>query len=343
MIKPENLLIVRTDRIGDVVLSLPLAEIVKRKYPACKVSFLVRNYTSSLVKDNPFIDHVLLVKEKNNKLLINENIKELRSLKFDACIIVYPTFLLALTIFLSRIKNRIGTGYRWYSILFNRKVFEHRKYAEKHELEYNVGLLEVIGIKENVSPGKINFHLEVSDEERESIKNILRENEVHIKNKLVIIHPGSGGSSVDLPTEKMIELTKQLSEFENLQILITGNNSEVELCEKFVINNSVNNLAGKLNLSQLNTLISFADLFISNSTGPIHIAAALGKYVIGFYPKILSCSVKRWGPYTEKRTIFSPTIDCSNCSRKQCEKLDCMNSIDIGRVFDECKRVLENC
>ena len=343
MNRPKNLLIVRTDRIGDVVLSLPLAEIVKRKYPACKVSFLVRNYTSSLVKDNPFIDHVLLVKEKNNKLLINENIKELRSLKFDACIIVYPTFLLALTIFLSRIKNRIGTGYRWYSILFNRKVFEHRKYAEKHELEYNVGLLEEIGIKENVSPGKINFHLEVSDEERESIKNILRENEVHIKNKLVIIHPGSGGSSVDLPTEKMIELTKQLSEFENLQILITGNNSEVELCEKFVINNSVNNLAGKLNLSQLNTLISFADLFISNSTGPIHIAAALGKYVIGFYPKILSCSVKRWGPYTEKRTIFSPTIDCSNCSRKQCEKLDCMNSIDIGRVFDECKRVLENC
>ena len=343
MIKPENLLIVRTDRIGDVVLSLPLAEIVKRKYPACKVSFLVRNYTSSFVKDNPFIDHVLLVKEKNNKLLINKNIKELRSLKFDACIIVYPTFLLALTIFLSRIKNRIGTGYRWYSIFFNRKVFEHRKYAEKHELEYNIGLLEEIGIKENVSPRKINFHLEVSGEERESIKNLLRENEVHIKNKLVIIHPGSGGSSVDLPTEKMIELTKQLSEFENLQILITGNNSEVELCEKFVMNNSVKNLAGELNLSQLNTLISFADLFISNSTGPIHIAAALGKYVIGFYPKILSCSVKRWGPYTEKRTIFSPTIDCSNCSRKQCEKLDCMNSIDIGRVFDECKRVLENC
>jgi len=343
MIKPENLLIVRTDRIGDVVLSLPLAEIVKRKYPACKVSFLVRNYTSSLVKDNPFIDHVLLVKEKNNKLLINKNIKELRSLKFDACIIVYPTFLLALTIFLSRIKNRIGTGYRWYSIFFNRKVFEHRKYAEKHELEYNIGLLEEIGIKENVSPRKINFHLEVSGEERESIKNLLRENEVHIKNKLVIIHPGSGGSSVDLPTEKMIELTKQLSEFENLQILITGNNSEVELCEKFVMNNSVKNLAGELNLSQLNTLISFADLFISNSTGPIHIAAAHGKYVIGFYPKILSCSVKRWGPYTEKRTIFSPTIDCSNCSRKQCEKLDCMNSIDIGRVFDECKRVLENC
>ena len=340
---PKNLLIVRTDRIGDVILSLPLAEIVKRKYPGCKVSFLVREYTSSLVKDNPFIDHVLILKEKNGKILIKENISVLKQKNIDTCIVVYPTFLLALTIFLSGIKNRIGTGYRWYSFFFNSKVFEHRKYAEKHELEYNVGLLNQIGISENVSPGNINFYLKVHEEEKDFIKNLLEENDVNLKNRVVIIHPGSGGSSIDLPTEKMIEIAKRLSEIENLQILITGNNSEADLCGKFGVSYSVKNLAGKLNLSQLSALISVADLFISNSTGPIHIAAVLGKYVIGFYPKILSCSVERWGPYTEKRTIFIPTIDCSNCSREQCEKLDCMNSIDIGRVFDECKTVLKIC
>jgi ADP-heptose:LPS heptosyltransferase len=343
MIAPENLLIVRTDRIGDVILSLPLAEIVKSKYPSCKVTFLVREYTSSLVENNPFIDQILLFKEKKDKTLINENIKSLKSLKFDTCIIVYPTFSLALTIFLAGIKRRIGTGYRWYSFLFNSKVFEHRKYAEKHELEYNTGLLEELGIKENVSPHSVNFHLRVSDEEKHTINNVFEENKIDTKNKLVIIHPGSGGSSVDLPIERMIELTHKLSEIEDLNIIITGSDSEIDLCRSFVINDSVVSFAGKFNLSQLKTLISFADLFISNSTGPIHIAAALDKHVIGFYPKILSCSVKRWGPYTEKRTIFFPTIDCSNCSRKQCEKLDCMNSIDIGRVFDECKRVLENC
>ena len=79
MITPENLLIVRTDRIGDVILSLPLAEIVKRNYPSCKVTFLVREYTSSLVENNPFVDQVLFFKEKNNKTLINENIKFLKS------------------------------------------------------------------------------------------------------------------------------------------------------------------------------------------------------------------------------------------------------------------------
>jgi ADP-heptose:LPS heptosyltransferase len=340
---PRNILIVRTDRIGDVILSLPLAEIVRRNYPDCKITFLVREYTACLVEDNPFIDNVLLLKEEEKRLLLNENIKTIKKENFDACIIVYPTFLLALTVFLSGIKYRIGTGYRWYSFLFNRKIYEHRRFAKKHELEYNVGLLERLGIEESVAPDNINFHLKVSDEARKSIDLVLREYDINTQNRIVIIHPGSGGSSVDLPVDKMIDLTKRLSQIKNLQILITGSVSEADLCSMFTEVNSVKNLAGKFDLLQLKSLISFADLFVSNSTGPIHIAAALNKYVIGFYPKILSCSVNRWGPYTDKRTIFSPIIDCSNCSRKKCEKLNCMNSIDIGRVFDECKRVLKIC
>ena len=67
MIAPENLLIVRTDRIGNVILSLPLAELVKSKYPSCKVTFLVREYTSSLIENNPFIDQILLFKEKKDR------------------------------------------------------------------------------------------------------------------------------------------------------------------------------------------------------------------------------------------------------------------------------------
>ncbi len=138
MIKPKNLLIVRTDRIGDVVLSLPLAELVKNNYPDCKVTFLIREYTKDVVSNHPFIDEIIVLKEKEGKILINENVKQIAEKKFDAAIIVYPTFQTSLIIYLSKIKNRIGTGYRWYSFLFNNKVYEHRKFAEKHELEFNV-------------------------------------------------------------------------------------------------------------------------------------------------------------------------------------------------------------
>jgi len=341
MINPQNILIVRTDRIGDVVLSIPMAEIVKRKYPHCKITYLVRDYTSVLLEGNSFIDEVIIADEQNGDILFTKNLIKIKEKTFDTCIVLNPTFKIALMLFFARIKNRIGTGYRWYSVLFNQKVFEHRKYGDKHELEYNINLLYKLGIHTSEIPEEIHFHLEIDENSSEKIISILSEKGCNPGNKIAIIHPGSGGSSVDLPKEKLIELTKMLASLEKVSIIITGSKSEFELCKDFEVSDSVINLSGQLNLSLLKSLINNAKVFISNSTGPLHIAAALGVHVIGFFPKILACSQKRWGPYTEKKSIFIPSIDCGNCTRKQCEKLNCMNSIDIGKVFDETKSVLK--
>lgn len=341
MNSPKNILIVRTDRIGDVVLSLPMAQLIKKKYPDCNVAYFIRKYTSTLIDGNPFIDEVVIAEEADREILFGKNIKKIKSKNFDTCVVVNPTLKIASLMFLSGIQNRIGTGYRWYSFLFNQKVFEHRKHAEKHELEYNINLLNKIDISFNDFSNEIRFHVQIDEISSAKINSMLLEKGFKPGNKIVIIHPGSGGSSVDLPKGKLVKLTKMISTLKSVTIIITGSEDESDLCKQFEISESVINLSGKLDLSLLKALINKADLFISNSTGPMHIAAALGVHVIGFFPKILSCSQKRWGPYTEKRTIFIPTIDCSNCNREQCEKLDCMNSIDIGKVFDETKTVLK--
>jgi heptosyltransferase-2 len=341
MNSPKKILIVRTDRIGDVVLSLPMAELVKKKYPDCKVAYFIRDYTSSLIDGNPFVDEVIIAEESDGKILFLKNLRKVKSKKFDTCVIANPTLRISLMMFFAGINKRIGTGYRWYSLLFNKKVFEHRKYGEKHELEFNINLLNKIDIDLKNFTNDIKFHLNVDDKSSEKINSILIDRGFKSENKIVIIHPGSGGSSVDLPKEKLIELTRMLSKLKNVTIVITGSKNESELCTEFEVGETVINLSGQLDLSLLKALIDKADIFVSNSTGPMHIAAALRVYVIGFFPKILSCSQKRWGPYTEKKTIFIPTIDCSNCTREQCEKINCMNSIDIGRVFDETKTVLK--
>jgi heptosyltransferase-2 len=342
MNSPKKILIVRTDRIGDVVLSLPMAELVKKKYPGCKVAYFIRNYTNPLIDGNPFINEVVIAEESEGKILFKKNLEQIKSKNFDTCVVVNPTLKISLMMFLAGVTNRIGTGYRWYSFLFNNKVYEHRKYAEKHELEYNVNLLNKIDIDFKDFSNEIKFHLKVDDKSSKQISLILSEKGIKSETKIIIVHPGSGGSSVDLPKEKLIELTKKLSELKNVTIVITGSKDESKLCSEFEIDQSVLNLSGQLDLSLLKALINKASLFISNSTGPMHIAAAFGVHVIGFFPKILSCTQKRWGPYTEKKSIFIPTIDCSNCSREQCEKLNCMNSIDIGKVFDETNAVLKN-
>lgn len=341
MIQPKNLLIVRTDRIGDVVLSLPLARIIKKQYPECKVTFLLKEYTKCLAEQNPFIDQIIVLKEKEGKILIKKNIDEISKFRFDSAVIVYPTFITSLVIFLSQIKYRIGTGYRWYSLLFNHKIYEHRKFAEKHELEFNVNLLRAFGINEEVNEENIQFDLIPNINSKNSIDKLFLEEEISSDKPIIVIHPGSGGSAVDWPIDQFQKLVRLITSKMDATIIITGSSDELAICKKLEVNNAVKNFAGKFDLSDLIAIIDKSDIFISNSTGPIHIAVALGKYTIGFYPKILSCSPQRWGPYTKRKFIFTPQIECANCDRKQCEELDCMGSIKPEEVFNQIEKVYQ--
>ncbi len=341
MIRPKNLLLIRTDRIGDVILSLPLAEIIKKHYPDCRITFLLRDYTKDLAASNPFIDEILVLKEIDGEIDIKENLRMLGKKHFDTCITVYPTLKIAWLVFRSGIKNRIGSGYRWYSLLFNRKVYEHRKFADKHELEYNVNMLKEIGIEEKITKDNVHFFIEIEKSVDEKVSKALINNGISTARPVVIVHPGSGGSAVDLPIEKFKTLVERLVN-SNVQVLITGSESEKELCQQLVVNSGVNNFAGKFSLKELVALINKADVFVSNSTGPIHIAAALDKYSIGFYPHLTACLPKRWGPYSNKSKIYMPESDCEDCKKKQCTKEKCMNTINIEKVSSDIMEIIKS-
>lgn len=329
----KNILIIRTDRIGDLILTLPMASAVKKKYPNVIVSFLVRAYTAGLLKGHPFVDEVITLAEKNGKPDTATNINNLKNRKFDTAIAVSPDFTVAMILFRAGIPVRIGTGYRWYSFLFNEKIFEHRKTAEKHEAEYNFGLLRPLGITEPLTEDSADYSLQVDTRSLENVRKILSEEGV--PESFIIVHPGSGGSAVDLPVKKMRLLVRLFAEKTTFGIVLTGSEKEVNLCSELEVHGRTSNLAGRLNLPSLTALSSISRLFIANSTGPIHIAASLGIPTAGFYPKITVCSPRRWKPYSAKNLVFTPPLECSNCTREQCEKLDCMNTIDIDYVFNE--------
>ena len=337
---PKNILVVRTDRIGDVVLSLPLATIIKKHYPKCEVTFLLKEYSKALASNHPDIDNIITIEEKGDHIPIKSNVSRIKQFHFDYGIIVYPTFKIALILFLSRIKHRIGTGYRWYSFLFNKKFYEHRQSGNSHELEYNVNLLKNIGINENIDETIVSFKLRAAEKNIQNITNYLSKTSFNPHLSTIIIHPGSGGSAVELPLHKFKALLEILARELRLNIILTGNETEKKICKELSVNNNIINTAGKFSLDDLIAIISKADIVVANSTGPIHIAAALGKQVVGFYPKVKECSPRRWGPYTTKKIIFTPEIDCNNCTIKQCTRLNCMNSISINSVADSIKKIL---
>ena len=152
-----------------------------------------------------------------------------------------------------------------------------------HELEFNVKLLENFGIRDKIEKGKVNFNLKV--EENEDSERLINQI-VKKKKSLVIIHPGSGGSAIDLPAEKFKELVLKLDKSAEVEIIITGSQTEKELCKSLVVSEKTHNMAGRFDLGGLTALINKADIFVANSTGPIHIAAAIGKNTIGFFARL---------------------------------------------------------
>lgn len=322
MASPEKILIIRSDRIGDVVLTLPMAEVLKKEGDR-EVWFMGRGYTSALINASAFVGG-FIDRDEFDRGNLDQAVKKLKKFNFDRVFVVSPDFRIALICRLANIKTRTGTGYRWYSFLFNDKIFEHRKTAERNELEYNLRM--------------IPWHGEFSYS-RDTLKNIRGFSRFKPDSSKVVtvIHPGSGGSAADLPVQKFREITELLAADGRFDLYITGSGSETAKCLEVKGGSRARVLAGELNLEELVALTKESDLFISNSTGPLHIAAAAGCFTVGFYPKVTSCSAERWGPWTKRKLIFTPEIDCTGCTLKQCARLNCMNSISGEKVVTAIK------
>jgi len=320
--------IVRTDGLGDMILTLPVCQALKEINSNFQITLLASSYTAPILENYPFIDNVIFVDKS-----INSICKIFRENKFDIVFFPRPKFEESLAAFVSLIKYRVGSGYRWYSFLYNKKVFEHRKDAKFNEAEYNLHLVEhLFNLKLELKPTKLNATEEAFQTLKKKINNIYFDIE---KENYLVIHPGSKASAKDWSPVNFGYLASEINKEINVKIVITGVAGEFELCNKV---NSVCteafNLCGKLSLAETIALISKAKLFISNSTGVLHIAAALGIPVIGLYPNTPHISSKRWGPLTEKSTIISPPQNSSS------EYNDDMSQITVQTVLDAVKVIL---
>ena len=340
----QRILIVRTDRIGDVILTLPMARALKQQFPQARVSMLIRRYTAELVQDDPSVDQILFYDNGDHPLPLFHLIAALRTEKFDIVFHTHPRFRVALMTWLARIPLRVGTGYRWYSFLFNKKVYEHRKGAQRHELEYNLNLLKAIDCPVNYSD--VIPSLQVKPFTSDKMKALIAEHRISPHDKIVLLHPGSGGSARDWGAENFGELGRRLLQIPEVKIIITGGEGEDEIVQRVQSRVGASSVAivNKLSLGEYAALAKLATLFISNSTGTIHIAAAVGTQVIGLYPQLVPLSAARWGPYTKKKVIFTPKNrpgDCKRCTGEKDSFCECMNSITVDEVFEAASKCLK--
>jgi heptosyltransferase-3 len=335
----RNILVVRTDRLGDVLLTLPVLPLLHACHPGARVSMLLSRYTGEIVEGNRNVDALLWYDDASrHPVPFMQMVRRIRKERFDAVILVHPTLRLAWMMKLARVPVRVGTGYRYYSLLLNRRVYEHRKDARRHELEYNLQLLAQLGCEVPARLERPDYGISIPVEAERKILELRQSFRVGLERPLVVIHPGSGGSAREWPLENFARLASNLQSRKNVDIAVTGTREEVDRAHRCIslAGGRVVSFAGLLGLKELAALLRSASLFISNSTGPLHLAVAVGTPVLGFYPQITAMSAKRWGPYGGVSNVLTPNrpVDCTDCAGNSGRSCSCMASISVEEAYD---------
>ena len=332
--EPSRILVVRTDRLGDVVLTLPVFTPLRRCFPGAHLAILAGRYAGAIVEGYPPVDEILWYDDAGGLVPFRVMMARLRAGRFDAVVVVHPTPRLALLVFLARIPVRVGTGYRYYSFLFNRRVYTHRKTAERHEVEYNLDLLAPLGCA--AVPAKpLDVPLDIPPAARERASMLLRE--AGVTGRFVVVHPGSGGSAREWPLEHFGLLARRIIEGMNLAVVVTGTGGESARAEEVARGSPGRavNLAGRLNVKELAALLQMSSLLVANSTGPLHVGVAVGTPVVGLFPQIPVMGPRRWGPYTDNARVLVPERppDCDECAGGAGISCACMASITVETAY----------
>lgn len=322
----KNILISRTDNLGDVVLTFPLAAYLKKHFPNSRILFLGKKYTADLIKACNSIDEFI----SREDLISDPYI--LKSKDIEAVIFVFPDKEIAKICKQNGIQTRIGTSHRIFHWFYaNKKISFSRKKSELHEAQLNFKLLEGLGITEIPSIKSLGELLDVSPkiDIPEAIKL-----ELDNAKKKIILHPKSKGSAREWPIQNYFFLARKLISAGYTPI-ITGTKEEGDKIRKeqndFFSLPEIIDLTGKVTLGELVSVISKSDGLVACSTGPLHIASALEINTIGFYPSIRPMHAGRWKPIGKYSTVLSLDKECIDCAKGG--NCTCIESLNVEQVF----------
>lgn len=318
----------RTDNIGDAVLTLPLAGIMRKKYPDSPIYFLGRKYIKPLVDACEHI-HAFIDWDELKALPPTEQIAFLRNIHADAILHIFPNREIARLARRAKIRLRIGTSHRIYHWLnCNRLPSFTRKNSNLHEAQLNFMLAAPVGITEIPSLNELKSAYGLT-----RIPPLKERYGADVGKFNLILHPKSRGSAREWSWENWNRLADILPT-NKFNLYVTGTEEEGKEIRKRLLANhpGITDLTGKLDFSQLIAFIAHADGLVAASTGPLHIAAALGKKAIGLFPPIKPMDPDRWAPLGTNASFLVINKNCRACIGKAyCE---CINAITPKQVAE---------
>ncbi|MBI2427265.1 MAG: lipopolysaccharide heptosyltransferase II [Ignavibacteriales bacterium] len=343
MKSPGKILVFQTAFLGDVILTLPMIQVLKKNFPLAEIDVVTTPVASSLLENHPAVSHIIQYDKRKSQKGIKGIISlalDLRHRSYDVVVVPHRSFRTASVVALTGIQERIG-----FSNASARFVYNHiGEYIKtKHEIERNYALLSPFNIR--VTQKELpSLYPSLDDINR--VNKFLFEREILNQRNMVAIAPGSVWNTKRWLLDRFTQLALRLAT-DGKEILIIGGAGDTELGRAIIEatkHKQIHDTTGKLSLLQSAELIGRCNVLISNDSAPLHIGVAMRTPVVA----IFGATVPEFGfaPYGKDDVVVETKgLSCRPCAihgGDQCPigTFECMKKIESGMVYDRVQSVL---
>ena len=337
----KSVLVVKLSAIGDVIHALPVSYAIKETYPEAKVTWVVEPPAYDILKDNPYIDNIIVFEKKKFKSMrgffknYGPFTKILNADKYDASLDLQGLFKSAAIAWSAKAPIRLGTcNMREMSHKVSRPVVGPN--ANGHIVERYLDVVRELGCQVN----KVVFPMEISQRDQQAAEGAMQQAGIRMENPYVVLAVGANWPNKRWPTRYYAKLSDWLYDRKIIPVIIGGGMLDSTLAGEIDAEAEIPPiiLVGKTTLKQLAHVIKNAKAVVGGDTGPVHLAAGLG------VPTVMvmgPTDANRNGPYGQLENAIEANRPCKYCWKRACPKgLECLSVIHPEAVEEKLKKYL---
>jgi heptosyltransferase-2 len=329
-----RILIRGTNWIGDVVMTLPAVAEVREAYPGARISILVKPWVADLLRISPDVDEVLVYERPG----VHEGfrgflrlVRELKAGKFDMAILLQNAIEAAIIAWLARIPVRAGYSTDARGFLLTHAVKRSDDILRGHQTRYYLEMLKALGLE----AGREDVRLAIGEEEKALSERILKQRGVAPESLLIGIAPGAAyGPAKRWYPERFATVADRLIERFSAKVLLFGSAGDHGVARKVQekAGNTLVDLTGETTLREAISLIARCRLFVSNDSGLMHVAGALGIPTVAIFG---STNPLTTSPVGRKSVVITKNAPCAPCLKETCPTdFICMDLITADEVYN---------
>ncbi len=341
---PQRILVTRTDRLGDLVLSTPVFEALRQKFPQAHLAGLTFLENRAVVEGNPYLDEVIVYDKEGSEHSWLGNLffaRRLARKNFDAVIHLHPTHRMHWVGWLAKIPVRIGYAKKnaW---ALTHSIADRKSEGTRHEAEYNFDLLKFLGVE---LPKTLTLQFPLKEKDHRSLSLLLKNLGMNLEKPYVILNPSASCPSKIWPAARFARLADRIQTERKMQVALIGGPKERFISRRVKKEASLPlfDLSGKLSLGMLGWFLKEARILISNDSGPVHVARAVGTPVVSIFGrKLEGLGPRRWGPLGEEGKVIHKEVGCPVCLAHQCQiNFLCLDVVSVEEVLRQAEPFLQ--